>query len=107
MSEDESVGSNVPNIDIMDYIDVTPTDEPLIPDNEVENLLAKVPEVLVDIVEVPVLDNIIPLNAAIPEDWEEWTVDVVVHKELDGLVWNGTAWVPIYNEYVWIRYIRI
>ena len=107
MSEDESVGSNVPDIDIMDYIDVTPTNEPLVPDHEVENLLAEVREIPEDVVEVPVIHNVIPLNAAIPDNWEEWTVEVLVHKELDGLVWDGEAWVPLYNEYGYVRYVRV
>ena len=107
MSEDESVGSNIPELDIMDYIDVTPPEEPPIPDDEVEHLLADLPEVPDNVIEIPIIDNVIPLNAAVPDDWNEWTVDVVVHKELDGLFWDGNAWLPMYNEYVWIRYMRV
>ena len=102
MSEDESAGSN-----IIDYIDFTPLEEPINNAADVEALLEHVPEVHPNIVEIPMFEDIIPLNSAIPEGWNEWSVNVTVQREFDGIVWNGDNWVPIYKEYVCVRCVRI
>ena len=102
MSEDESAGSN-----IIDYIDFTHLEEPINNAAYVEALLDHVPELPPNIVEIPMFEDIIPLNSAIPEGWNEWSVNVTVHRECEGVIWNGDNWVPIYKEYFCVRYVRI
>ena len=102
MSENEPAGS-----DIIDLIDFTFPEEPMNNDEEVAAILNNVPESPPNIVEIPMFEDLIPLNTAIPENWNEWSVQVSVQRDIDGVVWDGENWVTVYQEYVCVRYVKI